>query len=221
MSEVTATVEVMKYNDYAYLWPPRPELRVPRELFQHYEKNQWWAQTKKNGTCTVIFTNGTDVIYKTRRYNEDHKAWQPLEEHSRLFRRTSDGMWNVFVGELLHNKTKHIKNHLYLFDLIALGGQQLVGVSYAERYGMLSDVWPTRIKEGIDDQMFVDEHLSVARCLLPHHKGEFAERFNNLKEEDEGLVLKDPKALLKPCFKEGLNGSWQVKSRIPTKNYGY
>jgi hypothetical protein len=35
------------------------------------------------------------------------------------------------------------------------------------------------------------------------------------------LVLKRPNALLLPCFKEGANSGWQVKSRVPHKNYGY
>ena len=38
---------------------------------------------------------------------------------------------------------------------------------------------------------------------------------------DEGLVLKNPEAVLAECHRDGLNAGWQVKVRRPTKNYQF
>jgi hypothetical protein len=46
--------------------------------------------------------------------------------------------------------------------------------------------------------------------------------FNAIKnDEDEGLVLKNPKALLNVCHKISANAAWQVKCRKGHKNFGF
>jgi hypothetical protein len=132
----------MIYSDYAYLYPPRPEKKIPREMLDFYENRGFFAQVKKNGTCCVIFAKGDEVIFKTR-HADDHKAWTPLPEHIAFFQ--GKPSWHVYAAELIHSKTPHIKNQ----------------------------------------------------------------------------VLKDPKAVLKPCFKEGSNNQWQVKCRITHANYSF
>jgi hypothetical protein len=37
----------------------------------------------------------------------------------------------------------------------------------------------------------------------------------------EGVVLKNPDALLEPCYKETANSKWGVKTRYATKNYSH
>lgn len=203
----------MRYEDYSYLWPPRPETKIPQAVLPFYEKRGFWAQIKRNGTCTVIFAKGDRVIFKTR-HNDDHKQWSPKPEHVRFFQSTSTE-WNVYVAELVHSKTPHIKDQLYLFDIIVRDGEQLVGTTFEARQVLLASLWPTATDEG--DQFRVTPHVSYAK----NFKSNFAELFTHLKPEDEGVVLKDPKGKLKACFKGDSNASWQVKSRIPTKNYGY
>lgn len=180
-----------------------------------YERMGWVAQKKKNGTCCVIFTNGKQVIFKQRRLDQNHLAWSPLEAHLDFFRAHGgvNGTWNVFVGELLHNKTTHIKNHIFLFDQIVKDGQHLVGVKLQDRLNLLLEFGGL---EG-DDSFLIIPEVSVVKCFT---KG-FEAMFSTLKKEDEGLVVKNPQATLNACFKEGTNGAWQVKSRIPHKNYGY
>ena len=202
----------MKYSDYAYLWPPRPEVKVPQALLSHYERQGWQAQVKKNGTCTVIFAKGDQVIFKTR-HDDDHKLWTPKPEHIAFFAGSKD--WNVFVAELVHSKTKHIKDQLYIFDQIVKDGKHLVGSPFAVRQAMLRERFPTQASER--DQLRVSEFVSLAK----NFKGGFAKLFDTLQPEDEGLVIKKPDARLEPCYKPTANVSWQVKSRIPHKNYGF
>lgn len=207
----------MRYTDYSYLWPPRPETKLPQSMLGFYQKRGYWAQVKKNGTCTVIFARGLEVLFKTRHLdidNGDHRMWTPLPEHTRFFQSASPE-WNVYVAELIHSKTPHIKNELYIFDQIVENGVHLVGSTFAERQAMLHKRWkPT---SETYDQYRIAPYISVAKSF--DHG--FNEAFTHLNPEDEGLVLKDPNAELRACFKQDSNNKWQAKCRVPTKNYGF
>ena len=61
----------MDYTEYSYLYPPRPDAKVPQGMLGFYEKRGWIAQVKKNGTCTVIFAHKDKVIFKTRHGDDD------------------------------------------------------------------------------------------------------------------------------------------------------
>jgi hypothetical protein len=201
------------YTEYQYLWVPRPETKIPTSALGFYENRGYWAQTKKNGTCTLIFANGNEKpIFKTR-HNEDHKLWEPQLDHLQFFRDCVG--WNVYCAELLHSKvTGGPKHELYIFDILVDRSEYLTGTTFAERQERLHDRWSGK-NEG--DQVRVAPRITVATC----DDSSFSERFKNLKREDEGLVLKDPNAKLLPCFKPDSNAAWMVKCRIPNKNYSY
>lgn len=207
-----------EYNDYSYLWPPRPEVKSPRDMLPFYEQRGWWAQKKKNGTNNIVFTNGDQVIFKNRHgpgVDGDHKQWKPLPEHIEYFKsRAKNGKWHVFCSELLHHKTTHLKNHVYLFDVIVVDGVHLVGKTFAERQKLLME---GQVGEQLDDCLKVSEYISIAK----NYTEGFVEIFDTLRNEDEGVVIKDPKAKLAPCYKQMNNTSWQVKSRKKHKNYSY
>lgn len=214
----------MEYNEFSYLFPPRPEHKVARGLLSHYERLGWHAQVKKNGTCTVIFAKGDQVIFKTRHAEEqkdgdDHKMWTPKQAHIDFFR--GSDKWNVYVAELLHSKTPHIKDDLYIFDQIVQDGVQLVGTTFAERQALLRARFAGEIEEhkadARRDQLRIHKHV----CLAKNFKSGFDKLFDTLKPEDEGLVMKKPDAKLEACFKVTSNAAWQVKSRVPHKNYSF
>jgi len=167
----------------------------------------------------LIFSNGREVIFKTR-HNDDHKMWTPQAEHIEFFRSgtksfSSDSNWNVYCAELLHSKVSNgPKNELYIFDILVKDGVYLTGETFAYRQHVLHGLWNGK-HEG--DQVRITPQITVATCI----DSGFAERFNNLKPEDEGLVLKDPNAKLKSCFKASSNAAWMVKCRIPNKNYSF
>ena len=203
---------MLPYEEYTYLYPPRPDKKIPIPLLQFYEKRGYVAQLKKNGTCTVIFARGDEVIFKTR-HNDDHAAWSPLKSHVEFFAGRSD-KWNVYAAELLHSKTPTIKNHLYIFDKLVHEGQQLVGVSFTERQRILHSQW---VGNRVHGRICITDFVSLAENFT---KG-FAELYKKLGPEDEGLVLKDPNATLVNCVREGSNGAWQCKCRIGHKNYSF
>lgn len=206
----------MRYDEYSYLFPPRPEQKIAVPSLGFYEQRGFWAQTKKNGTCTVIFARKNEIIFKTRHpevADGEHRMWKPEGDHNAFF--AGSDKWNVYVAELLNSKvTNGPKSELYIFDQIVADGVQLVGTTFAERQVMLHDKF-----DGTDegDQVRIAKRITLAKCF---DEG-FADRFANLKPEDEGLVLKNPNGILKPCFKIDSNASWQVKCRIPHRNYSF
>lgn len=202
----------MSYTDYKYLWPPRPETKVAKPMLGFYQKRGYIAQKKKNGTCTVIFAKGDKVIFKTR-HNDDHKLWTPQADHLSFF--SGAKSWNVFVGELLHSKVAGGPKHeLYLFDQLVRDGVSLAGTTFASRISSMME----RFKgEEESDQYRVAPRITLAKSF----NGGFAQLFDSLGKEDEGLVLKDPSAVLKPCLKPDSNKAWQVKCRIPHANYSF
>lgn len=206
----------MNYDAYSYLYPPRPEKKIPRDLLSFYKNRGYWAQVKKNGTCTVIFARGSEVIFKTRHPDENdgnHTLWTPQPEHTRFF--SGNKRWSVFVAELLHSKvTGGPKNQLYIFDQIVHDGCHLVGETFAHRQERLHALWSGSMEP---HQVRINERITVARCF----DTSFMKLFDDLGAEDEGLVLKDPKAMLQPCFRENNNTPWQVKCRLPHKNYSF
>lgn len=202
----------MNYAEYQYLWPPRPEQKIARPQLSYYENQGWWAQKKKNGTCTLVFAKGAQVIFKTR-HNDDHKLWTPKREHISFFAGSKG--WNVYVAELLHSKVAGgPKDQLYIFDTLVSNGDYLTGSTFADRQVLLHDRFNGQ-DEG--DQVRVSSYVAIAKCF---DEG-FSEMFENLAPEDEGLVLKNPLATLKPCYKPDSNASWQVKCRVPHKNYSF
>lgn len=197
---------MIDYNEYSYVFPPRPEKKIHKSLLDMYENKGWIAQLKKNGTCTVVFARGNDVIFKTR-HNDDHKQWSPLDVHKRAFQGLSD-RWNVFCCELLHSKTKNIKNHLYAFDVVVLDGHHLVGTTFTERQEIVRNSLTSRLSQNLS--------------LAENHASGFLKLFESLSsDEDEGIVLKRADAKLAPCFHASSNSSWQIKCRRKTENYSF
>jgi len=202
----------MIYDKFTYVYPPRPTAQVPKNLLGFYEKQGYLAQVKKNGTCTVIFARGLDVTFMTR-HNDYHKQWTPQSNHLRPFQ-SSNLKYNVFAAELVHNKTKNTKNQIYIFDAIVLDGTQLVGTTFAERQAMLHSMFSGK-DEG--DQTRVNEFVSVAN----NFNKRFADVWNSLSDEDEGIVLKKSTGRLEPCFNSSSNCGWQCKTRKSTRNYSF
>lgn len=208
----------MKYDNYRFLWPPRPEKAAPPQLIGFYEGRGWTAQVKKNGTCTVIFARGDEVIFKTR-HNDDHKAWSAQPSHSAFFA-GRDG-WNVYVAELLHSKGPLVKNHLYLFDILVNDGQELIGATLVERQAILRERFPSPkadiagSRAGLGARM-ISQDVSQAMPIADP-----STIWPTLGSLDEGFVFKNPAAKLSPCIVPTANGAWQTKVRRTHANYSF
>ncbi len=208
----------MRYEEFAYLWPPRPEQAVAPRVLDGFEKRGWVAQYKLNGTCSVIFVSPDKIVRAMNRYNEPHKAWSPTPEVMADFARLPGRGWYVFVAELMHNKVPSIKNVNYTHDVLVADGEYLVGKTQEERQDILHDLLMT------SDAVEHDSHYEISRHLwLPVEYDEgFTNLFNSLTApEHEGIVLKDPRQKLAICSRKGSNTSGSIKCRRPHKNFSF
>lgn len=213
MSSLTA------YNVWEYLYPARPEKAVAPSLLGFYEAQGWIGQLKKNGTCTVLGISPEKEIYCFDRHKEPQKAWKAswLNPALKPFLELPE-KWFVFEPELLHSKTKGIKDTLYLFEILVADSEFLLGTTWEERQKLIRELFPnTRAGEpGCGYDLVEDSNLWLAKTI----PGDFRRVFDSLtREEDEGLVLKNPKALLEFCYTPSANSRWQVKCRKTGKNF--
>lgn len=210
------------YLDYKYLWPPRPDAKIPKESLQMFEKMGYGAQVKKNGTCNIIFAKkGEETIFKMRHGPEsDHLSWTPTQFHKEYFENLAENSgWNVYVTELLHSKTPDTKNTIYIFDQIVRDGKLLIGMTFLERQELLlNELVDENSVEEWDKYVLNDKRIWLAKT----YTDAFNSLFNHLDtKQDEGLVLKKLDAKLENPIKQKSNNGWQFKCRLPHKNYSF
>lgn len=219
----------MRFENWQYLWPPRPEKAIPKSLLSFYGKRNWIAQVKLNGTCNVISVSPNNVVDARNRHfdidNGQHKLWAPSEKTEVAFKnlpRPNKG-WYVFVAELMHSKVAGgPKDTNYIHDILVADGEYLVGKTFEERQAILRSLFPD-IDESKSTVAYhvIDKHTWLAR----NHIGvDFALLYEEVISEPgyEGLVVKNPAAKLRLCSKkERVNADWQVKCRRGNKLYGF
>jgi len=208
---------------FLYLWPPRPETAIApmSPQFQTMKSRpNFIAQLKMNGQRNVLYFSPDGDIQWWNRHGGHHQNYTPptwLEEEIRSvvqFR----GKWIVIDGELLHNKDKTIKNHLYWWDILVLDNDYLVGKTLAERQEMLSGTLRPPVSE-TTGVFRLSEHISVARNILPEMYDEMWQQTE--VSYIEGFVFKHLNAKLMPCVGKKNNSSWQVRCRKTHKGYAF
>lgn len=218
----------MRFEDWQYLWPPRPDNAIPKSLLSFYGKKNWVAQVKLNGTCNVISVSPKGEIIAKSRHKDiedgNHRMWTPSANTRAAFKnlpRPNKG-WYVFVAELMHSKvTGGAKDTNYIHDILVADGEYLVGKTFEERQAILRSLFPN-IDESKSTVAYhvIDGNTWLAR----NHVGvDFADLYTSVIPDPsyEGLVIKNPAAKLAICSRQKSNNSWQVKCRRPHKNYGF
>lgn len=185
------------------IFPPRPESAIAEQLIPFYENRGFIAQIKKNGTCSLAVVDSEGRVEFWTRHWEKHRAWSPTDEITGFF---SNFPNSTFVFELLHSKTVDVKNTAYVFDVLRYMGKDLTGVSLEDRLDLFKGITP------------LSKNIEIAKTYTAGLRSLYKQLDT---PEDEGIVLKDPKAPLRPVYRDGLNANWQVKCRRATKNYSF
>jgi len=210
----------MRYEEYSYLYPPRPEAAIQPKSLDYYEKLGWVAQYKKNGTNTVIWISPDKKIILRNRHATHHRAWQ-ITKHleDEIVRLFPDDGWYVFCAEIMHSKTPTIKDTLYIYDLVVWGSELLLGSTFMERQKLLDSILLTNVEAY--SHYICDTQGKIWYPKLV--KSNFRKVFDSIKEPkiDEGLVLKNPDGKLSLLLRPNNNNDWQVKCRHPHKNYNF
>lgn len=216
--DLVKTADMKPYDEYLYLYPPRPENAITPDRIAYYEKQGWVGQYKKNGTNSVVALSPDGKFTAMNRHKEEHRAWQ-LTDHVKevLIELLPRNSWTVLVGEILHNKTPTIKDTMYFHDVLVLNSTYLLGSTFEHRQQWLAEILPSNVESY--SHYVVTEKVWRARTFTSG----LSERFKAIKDTkiDEGLVLKKPQSTLKYCDIEKNNTSWQIKCRYPTKIYNY
>ncbi len=206
----------MEYTEYKYLWLPRPDNKIDIKLAGFYRQRGYVAQTKMNGSGSVVFVSPDKTVTAMSRHGTPHKAWQPTEESNRVFTKLPGRGWWVLATELMHSKVPGIRDTNYIHDVMVADGTYLVEVSFADRQKLLASLFPKVADRRTHYE--IDDHTWLAKLQT----GQFRQFFESLdRPELEGIVLKDANAPLELCSKPTANNGWQVKCRRSGKNLSF
>ena len=212
----------MKFENYRYIYPPRPKNAIHSDDLTFWDNGSLIAQPKLNGSNTTIYTNGEQVIIMNRHGARLTNFQIPLDEIKSLYRGVS-GQWLVINGEYL-NKSKQDErgitfNHkLIIFDILVYKSDYLVGSTFSDRITLLDELYGTS-----DSEKSYLHSISDNVYRVKNYETGFSKIFDDLTKIDiiEGLVLKRKNAKLEIGNTENNNTKSQLKARKPTKNYKF
>lgn len=210
------------YNNYSYIFPPRPKNAIPASDICRWDNGQMIGQPKMNGSNCVIFTNG-DKYQVMGRHNQVLTKFQlDKSELAELYKPVDKG-WLVINGEYL-NKSKldengKVFNHkLIIFDILVLNSEHLIGSTFVNRIELLDGLYGTKECEKDYLYQYTDNIYRVKS-----YETDFVEIYKKLTKIDvvEGLVFKRKNAKLEMGTTENNNAKSMVKARKATKSYRF
>lgn len=190
---------------------PRAVNPIASDKLGYYEAKGWLCQFKLNGSYLIV-TVRPDGISILDRHHEKPKGWQLNKETEALWKRMPPG---IFCAELLHLKVPGIRNTFYLHDTLSFDETSNLGKTYQRRHEILQNIFEYRLGiKGETEAYYAAEPNFWLAKNHPPGSG-FEAIFKSLaKPEYEGVVLKNPKAILTPKNSSG----WSVKCRRPFGN---
>lgn len=221
----------MKYDQFRYLWPPRPTTTI-KPKSEHYEKMKarsgWAAQYKFNGQRNVIYISPDGDVQWWNRHKEQHRNYDVPDwlNDQILSVVKPNGKWMVIDGELMHAKDKNIKHTLYWWDLLVCDNKFLLGTSTRDRFNLLcertTDPIGTFVDQGHDLADKLSDNILRARNMEDPAQWDVAWDATELSYV-EGFVFKNlnPQARLGVCIAEKNNNGWMVRCRKEHKGYNF
>ena len=85
---------MIPYLNFNYIYPPRPEFKIPPSELYKFETGEYAVQPKYNGTCCIVFTNGEDAYVYNRHKQELSNCSKDIDFKGLAL---SDN-WYVFTG---------------------------------------------------------------------------------------------------------------------------
>lgn len=208
------------YNDFRYIYPPRPETKSPPSGLATYERMGYIAQPKLNGSCAVVFVGDKGTKMMGRHNNTFARE---LIDKGHLQNLQRGAGYTVIVGEYMNKSQKDGKRKLFngcfvIFDILVHNGKHLVNSSFEERQDLLDKLYGDG--EAYDEYV---NYISPSVFRVRNFSSNFVTLFNKITSVEmyEGFVLKRPNGKLENGTREANNTGWQLKIRKPTKNYKY
>jgi ATP-dependent DNA ligase len=202
-----------------YIYPPRPETKIPPESLDMFEKmSKYMAEPKLNGSSMEIYTDGKSITLMNR-HNNTIECKMDMPELLRLH--SGDGEM-ILCGEYLNKNQKdetcNYWNHKYVvWDIIKYNGVHLLGTTFKERNELLRKLFP-------DNPVKKHIHQISENCFRVNAiETDFLKVYNDITKYDiyEGLVMKRMNGKLENGTTEHNNVKTQIKCRKATKNYNF
>jgi ATP-dependent DNA ligase len=219
---------MIPYLNFNYIYPPRPEYKIPPKELDNFDTGEYIVQPKYNGTCCIVFTNGTQVYVYNRHKNPMSWYCPDIDFKGRAL---SD-QWYVYTGEYLNkgklgeNGVKE-KDKFIIWDILVWANQYLIGDDLLTRLNLLEETYPCQRAKIGKDGLEMYEHLCHTNLngiyKAPTYTNGFLKLFEDISKTDlyEGLVLKKIDSKLSYGFQMQNNHDWQIKCRKPTKVYHF
>ena len=219
---------MIPYLNFNYIYPPRPEFKIPPKELDTFDTGEYVVQPKYNGTCCIVFTNGTEV-YVYNRHKQPMAWYSPDIDFKGL---AHSDQWYVYTGEYL-NKGKlgesgaKEKDKFIIWDILVWGDQYLIGDDLLTRINLLEETYPCQRGKIGENGLEMYEHLCHTNLngiyKAPSYMNGFLKLFEDISKTDlyEGLVLKKIESKLSYGFQMLNNHDWQIKCRKPTKVYHF
>lgn len=203
-----------------YIYPPRPENKVPRSSLQSFDNGTTFlSQPKFNGSCGEIYIgNGIKAM---NRHKSELTGF--IIPHSEIKSIISNNDINLIVGEYMNKSkkdhTNNVFNHKFIiYDIIVFNGEHLLGQTFQQRLNILYDMF--KFVDENDYSYKITDNIYMTKTF----DTDFCNLWDNLTKIDmiEGLVLKRKNAGLESGVGKQMNNVLsQIKCRKQTKNYSY
>ena len=219
----------MKYEQFMYIYPPRPEYKTPSNNLGIYDTGEYLAQPKYNGSACMVFTNGIETHIYNRHKQELSRVSPDIPFHLLA---KDENKWFVYAGEYLNkgkigeNGTKE-KDKFIIWDCLVWSNNYLIGSTLEERLNLLEAIYPCNRGQVGTKGMEIYNHLCCTEFdhiyKAPTYLNSFEWLYHDISKTDlyEGLVLKKKESKLSFGFQKLNNHEWQIKCRKETKIYKF
>jgi ATP-dependent DNA ligase len=189
-----------------YYYPNRPLIQPPEFLEDENLQDEYWAEPKYNGDRLELRKIEGKWEFWGRHKNKITRFSPPPEmvEESEALDVPDD---THLDGELMHFRTKKVKNLVVIYDVYVIGGKR-VRDSLTDRRKYLEELIPK-----------TNKHI----VLIEKIEGDFKQEYEKLIKQDhiEGLVLKRADGRIKFNAQKSNDVNWQIKVRRPHANYKF
>ena len=183
-----------------YVYPCKPNWLAPNSSFFGMLDNdeRWVAELKKNGwRCEVYKYDGKITLY-----TRDKALITDKLPRLREYLRSIVPENTILDGELIHNRTKNIKELFYAFDVLKYKGISLINQPFSERRKCLESM-----KLGLDGVVEVAEQYTKNKIAV------YQEAIKT--PVNEGIVMKRLDSKYLSSFSSCLqNPHWMKVKRI-------
>jgi len=208
------------YNNFKYIYPPRPENKISIDYLNRFDNNEYIAQPKLNGSCVVIFIKGKKECKIYNRYGRTISRFKIDNDSICSLNDTNN--WMVLTGEYMNKNKKDEKelswnNKLVIWDILVYDNDYLVNSTYEERVILMDKIF----KEISYNKYLYKINDDVYR--VKSFKDKFKDIYEGIVSIDlmEGLVIKKKNSKLEIGTRQKNNVNNQLKIRKPTKNYTF